>query len=358
MSSRSSLNWLVDLAVRHSNPNIPQQKTMSRRIYSMIVLLLVGFCCTPMCLGQVREIPPNHKASAPKKEAESQVSLPNLKTPTLGGKQFWTDHAWRNGWRIQHNVLTDHWRVIDADNIRHGWGKRSACQEILDEQVPTPETRQRTVILLHGLGRSSVSMHSLSSYLVERMDCTTIAFEYASTRASVASHAEALREVLSGLPKETELDFIGHSLGNIVVRYAIGDLQRAGDTATLARIRHVVMLGPPNQGSAIARYLSNVGLFEWITGKSGQQLGAKWEEFEAHLATPPCPFGIIAGNLPESLPKNPLVDGPSDFVVSVEETKLAGAADFLEVPRLHSFLMDDPNVQHAVERFLATETFK
>lgn len=322
------------------------------------MLLATGFCSAPVCRGQIAEPPSNSGASAQKKENDSQVSLPNLKIPTLGGKQFWTDHNWRNGWRIQHNAITDHWRVIDAANVRHGWGSRAACQQILDEQVPTPETRPRIVMLLHGLGRSSDSMDSLAKHLNQKMDCTTIAFEYASTRASVASHASALREVIDGLPKGTELDFIGHSLGNIVVRYAIGDLQRAQDTDTLSRIRHVVMLGPPNQGSAIARHLSNVGLFEWITGQSGQQLGAKWDEFASHLATPPCPFGIIAGNLPDSLIQNPLVDGPSDFVVSVEETKLAGSTDFLEVPRLHSFLMDDPNVQLAVERFLTTEKFE
>ena len=30
----------------------------------------------------------------------SRASLFNLQLPTAGGKQFWTDHRWRDGWRI------------------------------------------------------------------------------------------------------------------------------------------------------------------------------------------------------------------------------------------------------------------
>ena len=37
----------------------------------------------------------------------------------------------------------------------------------------------------------------------------------------------------------------------------------------------------------------------------------------------------------------------------VEETRLPGAADFITVPRLHSFLMQDPGVIAATRRFLS-----
>jgi hypothetical protein len=42
----------------------------------------------------------------------------NIELPTLGGKQFWTDHRWWNGWRIQYNHTLDHWRLIDDRSIR------------------------------------------------------------------------------------------------------------------------------------------------------------------------------------------------------------------------------------------------
>ncbi|MEZ6136248.1 MAG: alpha/beta hydrolase [Pirellulaceae bacterium] len=292
---------------------------------------------------------------------EPTGGLPNIKAPTLGGKQFWTDHRWRQGWRIQHNAITGHWRLLDPENKRMAWGSRAACEAVLDREVAqaTLGTRQ-AVVLMHGLMRSSNSMHGLGKALVAAKpdSWSVVYFEYASTRSSISDHASALREVIDGLPPDVSLSFVGHSMGNIVVRHFIGDLQRAEDNATLQRIRSVVMLGPPNQGSSIARQLAKTGVFGWVTGKGGMELGPGWQEFESKLATPPCPFGIIAGRLPDSALSNPLVAGHGDFVVSVEETKLPGAADFLEVPRLHSFLMDDEVVQKAVAHFLEADSFR
>lgn len=282
--------------------------------------------------------------------------LPNIKAPTLGGKQLWTDHVWRAGWRIQQNSLTGHWRLLDDRNVRHAWGSRVACESaLMDQQLPQPSGDM--VILLHGLMRSATSMSKLAEYITEQMGRTVVLFEYASTRATIADHAAALREVIAHLPEDAQFSLVGHSMGNIVVRHALGDWQREGDQATLDRIQQVVMLGPPNQGASIARQLAKTGVFGWITGKGGMELGPEWQNFEAKLAIPECPFGIVAGRLPETVMQNPLVDGDSDFVVSVEETQLAGASDVLIVPRLHSFLMDDETVQKAVVNFLNHRSF-
>jgi pimeloyl-ACP methyl ester carboxylesterase len=275
--------------------------------------------------------------AAPQENPLASGSWPNLKTPTMGGMQLWTDHMWRNGWRIQQHALTGHWRLLDDQNVRHAWGSREACVSVLQQEQPRPVVSDgHMVIFLHGLMRSSGSMSKLGSFVAEQTQQPVAYFEYASTRSSISDHASAFREVVANLPPGIRLSFVGHSMGNIVVRHAFGDWIEAGDKATLDRIQSVVMLGPPNQGSSIARQLSKTGLFGWVTGKGGMELGPHWREFEAKLATPTCPFGIIAGRLPDSQ-QNPLVDGHGDFVVSVEETKMPGAVDFLEVPRLHSF---------------------
>ncbi len=286
------------------------------------------------------------------------TSLPNLKIPTLGGKQVWTDYRWRQGWRVQKNALTGHWRLLDARNVRHAWGSRDACNLMLDQQqIDRAIPGDRLVILLHGLMRSSTSMSGLGDFLKREHNKPVAYFEYASTRAGIGEHAAALRELIADLPASVRLSFIGHSMGNIVVRHALGDWTRAGEQETLSRIDSVIMLGPPNQGASIARQLSKTGLFGWVTGQGGMELGPMWTEFEEHLSIPTCPFGIVAGRLPDSNFKNPLVDGVGDFVVGLEETKLPGATDFLEVPRLHSFLMDDPRVQQAVAEFLDHKHF-
>jgi hypothetical protein len=85
------------------------------------------------------------------------------------------------------------------------------------------------------------------------------------------------------------------------------------------------------------------------------ELGPDWQQLFQHLATPPCPFAIVAGNLPSAIPSNPLVDGESDFIVSLEEARLPGATAFHEVPYMHSFLMDQPQVQQLVFEFLTQD---
>ena len=42
--------------------------------------------------------------------------------PTMGGKQFWADELFFHQWRIQQNVLTGHYRLLDEKNFRHASG--------------------------------------------------------------------------------------------------------------------------------------------------------------------------------------------------------------------------------------------
>jgi pimeloyl-ACP methyl ester carboxylesterase len=221
----------------------------------------------------------------------------------------------------------------------------------LQPKVSATEPPKHFVVLLHGLMRTRHSMKPIESKLVEEGYTDLVRFSYASTRSSISDHAAALREVLEDLPQNAEFSFVGHSMGNIVVRYMIGDLQREGDpSGLLARCRSMVMLGPPNQGAAIARRLAPSGVYGLVTGKGGIELGPKWEDFVQHLATPPFPFAIIAGDLSENRIQNPLVDGSGDFIVSVEETRLEGSESFETVPVLHSFLMSDqPTISRTVE---------
>jgi pimeloyl-ACP methyl ester carboxylesterase len=196
-------------------------------------------------------------------------------------------------------------------------------------------------------------MKPIETKLAQQNHTDVIRFSYASTRSSIADHATALREVLEELPENSEFSFVGHSMGNIVVRHLVGQLQRDGDPHHLLdRCRSMVMLGPPNQGAAIARNLAPTGLFGLVTGKGGLELGPNWDQFVKELGTPPFPFMIIAGDLSNNPIQNPLVGGSSDFVVSVEEAKLEGAQSLETVPVLHSFLMNDDKAVDMTVQFI------
>lgn len=285
----------------------------------------------------------------------------NLKFKTLGGQHFWTDVRYVGGWRIQNNSETGHYRLIDSNNVRHAWGDYQHCSQLLDQQINAgvvkPDTG-KVVIALHGLIRTSASMESIADYLQANGAYAVINFQYASTRNSVGDHAVALKNVIDQLGLGvTEINFVGHSLGNIVVRRYLGDQAKNG-LAPDARIKRMVMIGPPNQGSRMARILKSSFLFKTIAGVSGSELSRTWEQIEPTLATPSFEFGIIAGGQQTDEDfSNFILKGKDDFTVSVDETRLAGANDFLVQPLLHSTMMKRPEVLQASLNFFQNGYF-
>ena len=90
-----------------------------------------------------------------------------------------------------------------------------------------------------------------------------------------------------------------------------------------------------------------------MCGTSGQELSKDWKELNDKLATPSFEFGIIAGGQEDGAwLNNRILDGKDDFIVSVEETKLPGAADFLVKPLIHGTMMNNTDVQKATFSFL------
>jgi len=282
----------------------------------------------------------------------------NVPTKTLGGKQFWTDFLQLHGYRIQQHVMTGHHRLLDPRDVRLAWGNMSGCRKELNRlaaQKNLQPVTGRVLIVLHGLTRSRSAMKSIADYISDNSDITVINLSYASTRASIDQHAEALASVIDNLPQADEIDFLGHSMGNIVVRYYLGQYKPEGDP----RFRRMVMLAPPNHGSRLARVLQDNVLFKTFWGVSGQDLSKHWDEIEGKLATPDFEFGIIAGSRPESSAlDNPMFGEQNDLVVTVDETRLQDARDFMQHHLLHSTMMNDETVHQAALSFLQNGYFK
>ena len=206
---------------------------------------------------------------------------------------------------------------------------------------------EQCVVLLHGLARTSSSMVEMEQKL-QAAGYQVVNIGYPSRAHPVEYLAE--QAVDDGLQQcgdlqATRIHFVTHSLGSILVRYYFRDRNDP-------RLGRVVMLGPPNQGAAIARRLAPTGLYGIVTGKGGMELGPEWEEFVQHLSTPPFPFAIIAGDLSENTIQNPLLEGSSDFVVGVDEAQLDGAESFTTVPVLHSFLMNNQTAKETTIEFI------
>ncbi|HND55974.1 MAG TPA: hypothetical protein PLV92_26335, partial [Pirellulaceae bacterium] len=98
-------------------------------------------------------------------------------------------------------------------------------------------------------------------------------------------------------------------------------------------------------------------VFRVVAGNAGQRLGADADQFDKKLATPTCEFGIIAGSTANSVGRNPLIAGDDDLLVSIEETKLPGAADFIVLNISHGRLVSDAAAQRATLSFLRLGRF-
>jgi len=311
---------------------------------------------------------------------------PNVTWKTMGGKQFWADELFFHDWRVQRNVLTGHCRLLDGGDVRHAWGTFDQCRAKLDEirrEQELPPMRGKVVIVLHGLFRSHDSMAPLCRYLEEQGGYTALNVGYPTTRRDVAAHARVLGRIVENLEGVEEINFVGHSLGNIVLRFYLSDRAaarlgtvergrdneegvvrreegragRAGEGEAPrrlpdARIRRFVMLAPPNQGSQVAGFFGDNGLFRLVAGESAEQLGKEWKELAERLGTPPCEFGILAGGRGDGKGLNPLLPGDDDGTVTVKSTRLAGARDFAVLPVRHSKIVKDPKAMEYTLRFL------
>jgi pimeloyl-ACP methyl ester carboxylesterase len=278
---------------------------------------------------------------------------PNLPVLTSAGMQFWADVFWFADWRIQENVFTGHCRLLDPGSVRRAWGSRGACRTAFERLRARDGLRQPSkhlVLLLHGLGRTRDSLSLMDDALVEA-GYATAGIGYPSTRRTLSEHAAQVAGLLDRLEGIERVSFVTHSLGGLVVR---ATLALDGSWKDRVEISRLVMLAPPSRGSNLAKELEDFVPAQIVLGPAAQELAMR----EVLTIPPPeCSFGIVAAGGPGEGGWNPLIPGNDDGIVSVEETRLEGADDFLLVRGLHTFFMNDPDVIDATVRFLDTGRF-
>jgi triacylglycerol lipase len=203
------------------------------------------------------------------------------------------------------------------------------------------------VVLLHGLGRSAVSM----LYAERRLRAagfTTTSIGYPSRRMPIEDLAASVAARLPGDP--TRLHFLTHSLGGIVLRYLV----KSRRPSNLGR---AVMLGPPNRGSQLATKLRPTWYYRLATGPAGQEIGTDEASVPNTLGPVDFELGVIAGSRTID-PFRLLVEGESDGKVALEETRVEGMADWWSLPRGHAFLMFDPVVIDQAAHFFRHGRFE
>ncbi len=313
----------------------------------------VGFAL--LCAGSMLTSPAASSAQETPAAGEAPV---NIDMPTLGGGVFWSDELVFRDWRIQRNVYTGHCRLLDPQDVRRAWGNFKQCQRKLEEiktRAGMKPLGPKVVIALHGLCRSRGVMIPMCDYLQKNSDFETVNVCYASTRLSLGENADALAKVIANLGPVREINFVAHSYGNIVIRRYMADSVKAGRRDP--RIKRMVMLAPPNNGSQLANMFKNNAVFGLVWGSGGKAV-TNWKETAPTLIQPFCQFGIIAGGAKGGAAMtNPLLSTDNDLVVRVEETTLSTANDFKLTSLTHDAFMTSPISQKQTLHFLLNGQF-
>ena len=134
-------------------------------------------------------------------DAEESDANWNVTFKTFGGRQFWGDVRFFRGWRIQQNVITKHYRLLDSEDRRQAWGTLEQCAQKLEKSkrdLHLAPMSGKAVVLVHGIIRSSKSLNSLKQRLTEE-GYTVVGFDYPSTRVTIPESADYLQQVLSSL---------------------------------------------------------------------------------------------------------------------------------------------------------------
>lgn len=223
-----------------------------------------------------------------------------------------------------------------------------------DSTVVPPNGRfsSENVILLHGLCRTSRSMSKMQRALTGA-GYTVWNVDYPSRTSLIPKLADdAIGKALAQCRQNgaTKIDFVTHSMGGILVR---SYLARHG----VPDLGRVVMLAPPNQGSEIVDKLGGLGLFKWVNGPAGNEMGTDKSSLPNLLGPANFPLGIIAGDRSINWINSVLIPGPDDGKVSVKRAKLAGMTGFIVVHATHPFIMRNNETIRQTIAFLQTGKF-
>ena len=212
--------------------------------------------------------------------------------------------------------------------------------------IPNVHHDPDTIVFLHGLGRTWLSMAWLATQ-ARRRGYAVINHGYRSRRHSIAEHAEQLRIVVGAISCCGRIHFITHSLGGIVVRAMLADRGTRPE-----RLGRVVMLSPPNQGSELVDFLDGNPIYHSVLGPAAGELGTRPGSTPNRLGPVDFEVGVITGDRSFEPLSRRIFPGATDGKVSVARAQVEGMRDFRVVRRSHTFIMYAADVATAAFHFL------
>ena len=274
---------------------------------------------------------------------------PNIAAPTMGGQQVWADEYYHVGWRIQRNVLTDHYRLLDPDNVRRAWGTYEACLNTLDEERalnPISYQGKEVVFLVRGLAGTGNAFQEMKKALEEDGYHVGL-LSYPTTRQGIYAHAMNIQLILNRLEGVPQATFIAHSMGGLVMRQVLAS---GGPWTETVSVGGLAMIATPNQGSQLAQRFGDEYAFKEATTEAGQNLRP---DFAQSLPKPTVRHCLVVGTTNNGKGLNPMIDGDDDGVVAVSEVLMKGSDDVLFVNDHHNALPGHAETIAGIRRFIS-----
>lgn len=216
--------------------------------------------------------------------------------------------------------------------------------------VATAGTKNETVVLLHGLCRSSGAMNKLGKNLSDQ-GYRVLNVDYPSRQGTVEELSDAIFDELENYTTEEEkIHFVTHSMGGIILRQHLS-------THEIPNLGRVVMLAPPSKGSEVPEKLDWLPPFNWLNGPAGKELGTAADCLPAQLPDVDFELGIIAGDRSVNPILSTLIPGKDDGKVAVKRADTANSTDFRVMHVTHTFMMSNNQVIKEVLLFLSEGHF-
>jgi len=215
------------------------------------------------------------------------------------------------------------------------------------------ETPRDCVVLLHGIGMRGIVMQRMATAL-EAGGYRVVNISYPSRRMAFEALAgDYLPEQLraNDVASAPHLHFVTHSLGSLVLRKFLQDSRPAN-------LGRVVMVGPPNHGSAAADEAKQHDLLRLYLGENLARLGTDEDSIVELLGPADFEVGVIAGEVPINPIFGKALAGKNDGAVTIESARLEGMRDFLVVPYSHTVMLWRSEVIEQTLRFLKEGKFK
>ena len=203
--------------------------------------------------------------------------------------------------------------------------------DLIDDEV---------VVLIHGLIRRGTCFKNLAKKIA-KSGFSCYVYDYDTTMKHISEHGEDFKDflinkVIAENPN-AKINIVSHSLGGIVSRYALSNFSKS----ELQRINKIIMLGPPNQGSDIAKFICKImpwakkiilPLEELCSGKDSKiHQAPSLEDYDVKLA---------------------VISGKFDWLVKREYTSLENISYSKHIKSDHSFMMYNSEAQKEVLSFL------